>query len=289
MLVPNRKTVTNQHRIGRVLNRKFYDLTCGQRWNQRGVDIFEEDWDTLIILDACRYNLFQSQELLSGTLESRISQGSSTNEWIRANMNARQLHDTVYVSSNPMYLNNDDLFNLHFHAVVDVKDIDPKIVTTRAKSAHFEYPHKRVIVHYTQPHYPFLSNDAPIEANKASGKQNIWENLLDGEDGIKPEAVRESYRLNLDVVLPHVRQLIKKIDGTVVVSSDHGNMLGEPSRPIPTVEWEHPEGIYVPELVTVPWFIYQEGNREIRAEPPDERLNCDRDVSDRLKELGYVS
>jgi len=253
------------------------------------MDIFDENWDTLIILDACRYDLFQSQELLSGTLKSRISRGSSTNEWIRANMSARRLHDTVYVTSNPMYLNNDGLFDLQLHAVVDIKDIDPEIVTKRAKSAHFEYPHKQLIVHFTQPHYPFLSDDAPIKAEKASGKQNVWENLLDDNDGFEAEAIRESYCLNLDVVLPHVGELIDDVDGTVVVSSDHGNMLGERSRPIPTIEWGHPEGIYTSELVTVPWFVCQEGSRKIRAEPPDEQPNHDRNVSDRLEKLGYLS
>jgi hypothetical protein len=38
----------------------------------------DEDWDTLLILDACRYDLFAEEVPFGGRLESRISLGSSS-------------------------------------------------------------------------------------------------------------------------------------------------------------------------------------------------------------------
>ena len=45
-------------------------------------DIFAEEWDTLIVLDACRYDFFEKvyRDYLSGTLEKRVSPGSCTEE-----------------------------------------------------------------------------------------------------------------------------------------------------------------------------------------------------------------
>ena len=43
-----------------------------------GTHIMDEDWDNLIILDACRYDLFEEVNTIDGTLESRISLGSAS-------------------------------------------------------------------------------------------------------------------------------------------------------------------------------------------------------------------
>ena len=64
-------------------HQKFSDCT--------GVDVFEEDWDTLIILDGCRYDTFAELNDISGELESRQSQGSTSWEFMEANFHGREL------------------------------------------------------------------------------------------------------------------------------------------------------------------------------------------------------
>lgn len=63
----------------------------------------QADWDTLVILDACRYDMFEEINETEGELEHRYSRGSCTPDFIRENFPEGEFHDTVYVTANPMY------------------------------------------------------------------------------------------------------------------------------------------------------------------------------------------
>lgn len=58
-----------------------------------------EDWDNLIILDACRYDTFV--EVYGKNCNYRISRGSSTPEFPQENFAGRNFRDTIYVTCNP--------------------------------------------------------------------------------------------------------------------------------------------------------------------------------------------
>jgi len=77
-----------------------------------------EDWDNLFILDACRYDMFADRIDLAGSLESRISLGSSSEEFMERNFVGEQFHDTVYINANP-FIPRLNLDEDTFHAVVD--------------------------------------------------------------------------------------------------------------------------------------------------------------------------
>jgi hypothetical protein len=81
------------------------------------------------------------------------------------------------------------------------------------------------------------------------------------------------------------------LPGKTVVSSDHGELLGERLSPIPLRAYGHPMGIYMDELVKIPWHVHETGNRKrILAEPPSERLDMDEgEVESQLRNLGYVT
>jgi len=53
--------------------------------NVKRLDILKEKWDTLIILDACRYDMFKeiAYPILKGKLEKRWSTAFNTPRWIR--------------------------------------------------------------------------------------------------------------------------------------------------------------------------------------------------------------
>lgn len=270
-----------------------------------GTRVMEEDWDNLLILDSCRYDMFTECVDLSGTLEYRISLGSSSEEFMERNFVNQQFHDTVYVSANPFIpklgLNEDT-----FHAVVDLLDdwdeelqtIRPDTVAAAAREAHERYPDKRLIVHFMQPHAPFIGErgremvgggwtmDHDVEDDPG-----IWNRLRDGED-VPLERVWEAYNENLDVVLREVEPLLNDIDGKSVVTADHGNLVGERLSPIPTRrKYGHPYGVHAEALVKVPWFVIQGSDRrEIKSDPPvesdDENLS-DEKLEDRLEALGY--
>lgn len=98
----------------------YYWLTGGD-----GVRIMDEEWDVLIILDACRYDLFESvaASSLPGTSQSRRSQGSSTPEFLRGNFEGEEYHDAVYVTANPQVNVRIDSEEI-FHEVISVWETD---------------------------------------------------------------------------------------------------------------------------------------------------------------------
>lgn len=154
-------------------HRTAYELRHGD-----GVDVLAEDWDDLLILDACRYDAFAARNRIDGTLESRLSAGSSSPGWIDANFSGEKHHDTVYVSGNAFTADiDDDVFHAIYtvppepvteSAAVDTDAITnpdlledsyvirPETVVEKAIEAHERHPRKRLIVHFLQPHVPLI-------------------------------------------------------------------------------------------------------------------------------------
>ncbi len=292
----------------RGLNR-FYHRRGGLRTeNTTGIEVFDEDWDTLVVLDACRYDMFESTNQLEGTLSPRISKGSSTVEWLQANFDGRDLRDTVYVTSNPQFEENRDRWDIQLHETINVWvdqgwDDDTGTVladtmTEAAIEAHQQFPHKRIIAHYMQPHYPFVPAETDFdkehlhqmdgEGGKPSD-ENVWNQKFRAELGASREELWSIYIDNLEYVLEHVEELLDGVSGKTVVTADHGNYVGESASPIPVREWGHPRGLYDEPLVRVPWLEYERGKR--RKIHPDESKSRDNveteTVSDRLQALGY--
>ena len=263
-----------------------------------GTRVMAEDWDTLIILDACRYDMFEERVPFEGELESRISLGSTSEEFLRQNFEGGEYHDTVYVNANVYFpqvgLDRGDTF----HAVIDLLDewdeeleiAHPETVTEAAKEAHERFPNKRVIVHYMQPHLPFIG-DRGLEIRERLGQRNGWIPLREGTTSVTVEELWEGYNENLDIAFDYIDELLEDINGKVVLSADHGNMVGERQGPIPTKRmFGHPWGVYSEELVKVPWFVIDRERRRITQEQPiegDERDYSNSVVEDRLKSLGY--
>lgn len=71
-------------------------------FNMDGVCILDEDWDTLIILDACRCNVFKHICSYPGELSKRRSLGTATYDVIKRNFRDRCANDVVYLSDNSM-------------------------------------------------------------------------------------------------------------------------------------------------------------------------------------------
>jgi hypothetical protein len=91
-------------------------------------------------------------------------------------------------------------------------------------------------------------------------------------------------------VLPYIEDLLSELGGKTVVTSDHGNLLGERTSPIPVRDWGHPLSLYAEELVSVPWVTFGNGERrEIVAEilEKESSQTTDEVVTERLEQLGY--
>jgi len=275
----------------------------------------DEDWDTLIVLDACRADLFEQHANLSDFDEYRleVSRGSTTLEWVEQNFADESYGDTVYITTNPyVSLAAGDAFHELVELWVDEFDdelntVPPDRVVSAARRAHEEYPHKRVVVHFMQPHHPFVPSpelqfdgwhvaeyddwreDAgnTTDENDGTGVGTPWEALSKGM--VSCETVWNAYGSNLDLALDAVDDLLGDIEGRVVVTSDHGNMLGERTFPFPLRVYGHPIGIRNSELVEVPWAVIQRGNRREVEVDSTYSVGSEHEVTieDRLEALGY--
>ena len=291
--------------VVRETNRLYFSRRNRRGYNDAGVDVFAEDWDTLVILDACRFDAFATRSTLPGRLESRESRGSMTSEWLRANIAGRDLTDTVYVTANSQFAANEE-FDATFHAVVPVWGADyeigdravgalpsPEVVTEEALAAAEKYPRKRLLVHYLPPHRPYLgptgrSIDSELKAVELPSE-------IRRNPAVTRDIIRAAYAENVDIALTEARELVETLPGKTVVSADHGELLGESLPPLGLSQYGHPGGIYHEALVHVPWHVYTNGDRpEIVAETPENERGFKgtydaRDIKQNLADLGYMA
>ena len=308
-MLPNRYRVENLMKVVRNPKILIYEISevlknlnsyYYQRKPVTGVKVIEEDWDNLLILDGCRFDTFVSVNELAGELEKRQSQGSESWEFLSKNFVGDTHHDTVYITSNPHASKVPDGT---FHDVINLLDTSwdselntvlPEDVSSMARQARIDYPHKRLIIHYMQPHYPFIGELGQKISHGGFGPDNednsgshVWTKLQYGM--INENMVRKAYEENLQIVLDKVSNLLPELNGKTVITSDHGNLIGERVSPIPVKAYGHPRGLHVPELVTVPWLIRDAGDRrEVFSEPPVESDRISNQViNHRLEALGY--
>jgi hypothetical protein len=275
-------------------------------WRQfkGGVDFIEREWDTLILLDACRLDMFQDQ--FPWSAEPVVSTASESWSFMETQYEGRQLHDTVFVSANPY---TPKLSDGTFHAVEnlllsdwdeDSQTVLPEDVTDAAIAAHERNPHKRIIVHYMQPHFPFLGSraseigDTALRGDHADDDElppahNPWREQMWGE-GPGHDALLDAYRENYEIVRPSVERLVQSLEGRIAISADHANLVGERGVPIPLKMYGHPRNLYHRNLVTVPWVSLDGDERSTHSDPPQQRTIADGEIiNDRLKTLGYKS
>lgn len=265
---------------------------------RQGVRVMEEEWDNLIILDACRYDIFSEYANLRGKLEKRVSRGSHTKDFLINNFSDEKFYDTVYVSATPQLVST-GVHNQFYKFVPlwetswnnNLNTVPPDETAVEAISAFEENPDKRIILHFLQPHYPFIgetgrsiehrtvSGDGLIDNNSAH--KSIWERLKMGE--ISEKTVRKAYIENLEVVIPEVQRLIDRLPGRTVVTSDHGNSFGRYGI------YGHPHYKFIKELVEVPWMIFNpDERRDIKEEDRVPSDIAGSNIKSRLQHLGYV-
>lgn len=303
-----KRAIENPRLLARGVNRLYHRRLGRRPENPAGVDVFSEDWDTLIVLDACRYDMYEENCNIKGALSVKQSKGSSTPEWLRANFAGRDLRDTVYVTANPQLERNRARWNVNLHNTTNVwldegwdentGTVLAETVNEAALRAHERFPSKRIVVHYMQPHYPFIQSDTQFDKDHLSSiegsddevdQENVWNQKFLGRLNISRKKLWSMYCENLEYVLEHVGDLLDNISGKVIVTSDHGNFVGEPASPIPIREWGHPRGIYDDPVIRIPWFeIDQSGRRDIDDGSLEQKDSVNEEIiSERLEYLGY--
>jgi len=168
-------------------------------------NLIEEDWDYLIVLDACRYDAFVDlhDEYLDGRVEKRRSPGSSTPEW--AAKTFTDDHDLAYFSGNP-FINSlgipladlkwggscdyewaasdhiAEVFDLWRDAWDDdLGTVPPGSVNEAVRSNRDASERRsRTVVHYMQPHAPYLRQGTGRKLKRI--RDGIRAQAADGDD-----------------------------------------------------------------------------------------------------------
>ena len=229
-----------------------------------------KDWDTLIVLDACRFDLFSYYVNDSENLTKILSPGSSTPEWLEKNFSDHNMKDVVYISANP-YASHIKLTNMighnPFYKIIEVwknswndqlGTVHPSIVNKTTIKVICSYPNKRYLIHYMQPHYPFIGkirisadgmikDDFFLNSNGKKETYTVWGKLWRRE--ISVNQAWQAYASNLEFVLNYVKALLPNLTGKICITSDHGNIFGKFG-----VFYGHPPKTYLRELIEVPWF-----------------------------------
>jgi len=268
-----------------------------------GTNVFDREWDVLVVLDACRADLLRSVAPDTGVLDSVEtvrSVGSSSSEWLENTfLDHPETGRTVMVTGNTWtdrYLDAEAFAALDevwkYAWDDDLGTVPAPAVTDRAIAAARERDPDRLVVHYMQPHHPFVpdpldGDDGLARTGSHSNTANPWVALRRGE--VTAERVRAAYEANLRYVLAEVSGLVENVDGRVAVTADHGNLFGEWGL------YGHPMQTPVPALLRVPWAETTGVDRASRSpslEPPEplpvSRVYGADSDRDRLDALGYL-
>jgi hypothetical protein len=296
-----------RYRRGAAVRELLARLVYSVRSTTTADPVLDAEWDVLVVLDACRADLFETA-VAEGTydalpveaVETRTSPASATDEWLEqvfATAPAGRLAGLAYVTGNPF---SADLEHDRFATVEEVwrtawdddrGTIPPRPVTDRAIATWRAGTADRLVVHYMQPHFPSLAtpgDDGVRLDDFGSRSLSVWDDLRFGRRST--ESVWAAYRENLDRVLAEVETLLANLAAErVVVTADHGNAFGEHGL------YGHPGGVDVPCLRAVPWCVTsgtdtrsRAGESETAGEDPSTAAETDRDVvADRLEDLGY--
>lgn len=221
---------------------------------------YERDWDVLIILDACRYDYYRK---FFPETDKRVTRASHSREYFKENYSSGEFNNTIYLSANPHVSPQNfrqstgrdiqRVFHKVRHLTVDSWDNDlgvvpPEKVTDAAVEAENESPEKRKIVHFMQPHKPFINTDSDW------AYEEVWK----GERSHKE--LEKAYRDNIEVVLSEIERLKEEMEGKIVVTADHGELLGEYNL------YGHLYGVKAKDLREVPWHVIKDEKKAVEPE-----------------------
>ncbi|ERG88727.1 MAG: hypothetical protein J07HX5_00873, partial [halophilic archaeon J07HX5] len=189
-----------RYRQGAAVRELAARVVYSVRSTTTAAPVLEADWDVLVVLDACRADLFKTavadgaHDTLPGAteVEARISPASATDEWLEqvfGEARDERLAELAYVTGNPF---SSELDHDRFAAVEEVwrgawdddrGTIPPQPVTDRAIATWRTGTADRLVVHYMQPHFPSLAapaNDGVRLDDFGTRSLSVWDDLRFG-------------------------------------------------------------------------------------------------------------
>jgi len=275
-----------------------------------GTNIYQREWDLLIVLDTCRIDALRAvsdeYDFLTD-IGGLTSVGSCSPEWIANTFRTeyrRDVQQTACITANAYmqriiedreYMGGTDhvvaaedfaLLNQPWRYVPDdVKPFvhtPPNYITDRTIDVVRSMDPDRVLAHYTPPHSPYTANAIAEGRDLKPHEKNPFEAL---RDGVPFEIVWEAYLDELRCALAEVKVLLNNVDAdTVIITADHGEAFGEFGI------YSHPLGMIHPKIKRVPWAVTTATDSgsytpDLTYHPESDEVS--RDAKEHLKDLGY--
>ncbi|MEM4488930.1 MAG: hypothetical protein QXK88_09100 [Desulfurococcaceae archaeon] len=233
--------------------------------------VLRRDSFILIVLDACRYDLFSLiyKKYFHGRLIAVRSPGAHTYGWLPKAFFDPEFKD-IRVFYAKLAINTHDVKLEEFMPTnrgIEVIKIRPRKKSDLRTVSPWEVNNevlkrglsKRNIIWYMQPHYPWIRHK---ELSLKLINEVTWQDFTPKDlvkealkrKGISRQEVIKAYLANLIEVLRASSALIKEVQGYVdeiIITSDHGELLGEYGL------YLHPH-YELPQLCIVPWLEVEE-------------------------------
>ena len=176
---------------------------------------------------------------LDGKLAKCASPAGDTISWLKKTW--RDFYDLTYFSANPS-VNSEGLkggfdARRRFAEVVDVwrfgwSDDLSTVPPWEVNLAVEGLRRGQSIVHYMQPHGPWIGRtrltvSGTLQIASVADVLRRLRGMYRIIDPRNQSLLKEAYRDNLRLVLKHVANLIPALEGKIVITSDHGEALGE--------------------------------------------------------------
>jgi len=240
------------------------------------------DWDLLIVLDAVRWDIWDD---MVGEGEPVWSAGSCTPQWVKETLREFDFRDTVCVTSNPevtrktmedLYFDREDLWKSKWEYINGIGTVPQEAVTKAVQRRLTVGPDKRVYGHWPGAHGPYPRHEPPIPVMRNNPEaadvkrdeeympdqiiMNPTALLNDDDRWLTVEMLRDAYRANLEWAWESIQPLLFG-DETVVVTADHGEILGEllqitGGRLNVKLRYGHPCDSSHPKLRVVPFAVF---------------------------------
>lgn len=239
--------------------------------------ILSRKWDVIVILDACRYDVFKKLYGNRFNVLKAETSGTCTMEWFYNTFKDAEMKDTIYVSGSPyigthavnfkemnikyfpprIFKKVMDVWRFAFKKIACTYTVDPQIVYEFfiiAFKLHFP---SRFIVHFVQPHAPYPHCEELAQwfiANPTCPDKYLWGALRRGKADV--EVARKCYEQNLRWVMQYVSKILdiaKQHNLRVIITSDHGEAFGEYG------DYNHPCASKNPYLKYVPLVYLKDG------------------------------
>lgn len=287
-----------------------------------GTNIFDREWDVLLILDTCRVDALREVEpeydfLTEDTIKSIWSVGSSSSEWIAQTFTKdrrKTLKNSAYISGNSWaerIIENRLTPEDHVNAWPKWGDWNvalPSDFQLLEQAWKYE-PQNRYGLNPGHPHPRYIT-DRIIDTMRSKSPDRLvahysqphspWTANARAEDrevlkeheenpfsylrnGGDEKLVWETYLDDLRMVLDDIELLLENIDADkVILSADHGEAFGEFGI------YGHGIGVPHPHIKRVPWAetsASDGGTYQPSLEPSQEST---RTAEEQLEALGYV-